>query len=432
MYLEEIQAASSDPEALEMAYQRARRAKEEGAFREALQACYERAPDNLLYAAWYYRLEQAEQEQGRAVNWKLAGPLSIALGIIFWLLSGEHLELSKQVPYLAIAWSPIATCFVIAFLAVTSSQQTRRAVILSTGLLVALAYVTLFVARQQRDHYQLLMILHLPLLAWIGCGIYILGWGSGHQDRFAFVIKSIEVFITAGLYVGAGGAFAGITIGMFDALRISLPDAVMRLLAAGGAGLIPVLATASGYDPLASPIAQKPRQGLGKIISTLMRLMLPLALLVLVVYLAVIPFNFMEPFRDRATLIVYNVMLFAVMGLLVGATPVHETDLAAKHHRTLRVGILAVAVLATLVSLYALSATVYRTALGGFTINRLTTIGWNGINIGILVLLVYRQLREGADRWLAALHATFGWGTRAYAVWTVFLMLAIPLLFSET
>jgi len=219
---------------------------------------------------------------------------------------------------------------------------------------------------------------------------------------------------------------------MFEALGISLPEAVMRLLFAGGGGLIPVLAVASAYDPHLSPIAQRLRQGLGKIISTLMRLMLPLALVVLIVYLVTIPFNFMEPFLNRDTLIVYNVMLFAVMGLLVGATPVQETDLAAKHHRTLRAGILAVAVLAILVSLYALSATVYRTVvLGGFTVNRLAVIGWNGINIGILVLLVVNQLRASTEEWLDVLQTVFGWGMRAYAVWGTFLILAVPLLFSE-
>jgi hypothetical protein len=431
MYLQEIQAASSDPETLERTYQRARRQKEEAAFREALQACYEGAPDNVLYAAWTYRLRQEGQEPDRAVNWKLAVPLSILLGGIFWLLSARLFGLPEELPYLAVAWSPIATCFVIAFLAVTSGKQIKRAVIVSIGLLMALLYVTLFVELQQREHYRLLMTLHLPLVAWIGCGLYVLGLRSDRRDRFAFVIQSIEVFIIGGLYAGAGGAFAGITIGMFEALGIKLPDVVMRLLSAGGAGLIPVLATASGYDPLASPMAQRLRQGLGRIISTLMRLMLPLALLVLIVYLVAIPFNFMEPYRNRETLIVYNVMLFAVMGLLVGATPVRETDLAARHHRTLQVGILAVALLATLVSLYALSATVYRTALGGFTVNRLTVIGWNGINIGILVLLVTKQLRVGTDRWLDALQRVFAWGMTAYAVWATFLVLVLPLLFSE-
>jgi hypothetical protein len=293
--------------------------------------------------------------------------------------------------------------------------------------------VTLFIAARQepREHYTLLMVLHLPLLAWIGCGLYVLGWGADRRERFAFVIRSIEVFVIGGLFVGAGGAFGLITLGMFRALGISLPEALTLRLFAGGGGLIPVLAVANGYDPHVSPLAGQARQGLNRIVSTLMRLMLPLTLLVLVVYLAIIPFNFMEPFFNRDTLIVYNVMLFAVMGLLVGATPVHERDLADKRHRTLRAGILAVAVLATAVSLYALSAVLYRTVLGGFTVNRVTVIGWNGINIGILVLLVVKQLRQGAETWLDSLQTAFGWAMRAYAVWATFLVLAIPLLFAE-
>ena len=63
IYLQEIQAASGDPEALEAAYQDARRQRKEPAFQEALQACYEQAPDNLLYAAWHVRLGEAGPEQ---------------------------------------------------------------------------------------------------------------------------------------------------------------------------------------------------------------------------------------------------------------------------------------------------------------------------------------------------------------------------------
>jgi hypothetical protein len=274
--------------------------------------------------------------------------------------------------------------------------------------------------------------LHLPLLAWIGCGLYLLGLRSEPRERFAFVIQSIEVFVTAGLFVGAGGVFGMITVGMFQALGISLPAAVVQRLFGAGGGLIPVLAVAVGYDPRSGPAGASLRQGLSKIIATLMRLMLPMTLLVGAVYLVVIPFNFLEPFYNRETLIVYNVMLFAVMGLLVGATPVRETDLAEKPQRFLRAGILAVAVLAGLVSLYALSATVYRTvAMGGLTVNRLAVIGWNTINVGLLVFLVVRQIRDGAEKWLDAAQAVFGWGMRVYAAWSIFLVLAIPLLFGE-
>jgi len=44
---------------------------------------------------------------------------------------------------------------------------------------------------------------------------------AGHRDpanRFAFLTKSLEVFIMGGLFVIAGGLFTGITIGLFDAL----------------------------------------------------------------------------------------------------------------------------------------------------------------------------------------------------------------------
>ena len=136
MYLPEIQAAAGDPEALEEIYQDARRAKDEAAFREALQACYQRAPDNLLYAAWHVRLRQSTQERDRTVNWKLAVPLSVALGLIFWALTAKSLELPGRVPYLALAWTSIAACAVLAFLAVTCGKAPLQHIPESTLVVV--------------------------------------------------------------------------------------------------------------------------------------------------------------------------------------------------------------------------------------------------------------------------------------------------------
>jgi len=92
-------------------------------------------------------------------------------------------------------------------------------------------------------------------------------------------------------------------------------------------------------------------------------------------------------------------------------------------------GILAVAILTVLVSLYALSAVIYRTVLGGMTINRLAILGWNSINIAILVLLVVRQFKAGRQAWVESLRSVFGLAANAYVVWTVFLIVAVPLLF---
>ena len=70
-------------------------------------------------------------------------------------------------------------------------------------------------------------------------------------------------------------------------------------------------------------------------------------------------------------LIIYNGMLFAVVALLLGATPVTLAETSPRVARWLRLAIIAIAALALLVSLYALAAIVYRTAMDRLTPNRL-------------------------------------------------------------
>jgi hypothetical protein len=160
-----------------------------------------------------------------------------------------------------------------------------------------------------------------------------------------------------------------------------------------------------------------------------MRFLLPLTFLVLLVYLVFILFNFRAPFENRDVLIIYNVMLFAIVALLVGATPITLADISPRTARWLRTGIIAVAFLALLVSLYALTAILYRTANDRPTPNRLTFIGWNVINIGLLLLLLILQLRAKKGRWLDQIYRAFSAGTVAYAGWALVVILTIPWLF---
>jgi hypothetical protein len=433
----EIQAAKDDPQKLEQLYQSVQQEDQVEAFRSALLACYQETPDNLLYAAWFYRFQQTAETVGitrRKVNWVLAIPLSILTGLIFWMLSDfETLVYLDHLPILALWWSPIATMSALIFMTVTAKKNQVRALALGLGLFAAVAYAMLLApalkAPMKINAYLDLAAIHLPLLCWIALGISVLGFKSSVADRFALLIKSIEVMITAGLYLIAGIALGGITIGMFQALSISLPDIWLRLIAAGGFGLLPVLAVASVYDPVTAPSKQDFEQGLSKFIATMMRLLLPLILSVLAIYIFVIPFNFLEPYENRDVLIVYNLMLFGIMGLLLGATPIRGDDLSPQLQKWLRMGIIAVAILAEAVSLYALSATVYRTIAGGLTINRLTIIGWNAINISILFGLIYKQFKGGYEHWIDSLKSVFSLATNAYLVWGVFLVVFVPLLF---
>ncbi|CAN5466450.1 hypothetical protein BH10CHL1_BH10CHL1_10540 [soil metagenome] len=432
--------AGNDARQLEASYQAARQTGATAAFAAEIDAAYRAQPDNLLYAAWHYRLAGLSEtmKPPSANHWKIAIGLSVLCGFVFWLLSGvDQLFGAAQLndlPFLAVAGAPIAAGFVMTFLALTSRQHTKRLFVLIIGMIGLVAYgwqmPTLLHPQISANDYRTLLALHVSLLAWVAVGIYVL-WGIAQaNNRFAFLIKSLEVIITGGLFAMAGGVFTAIVIGMFAAIGFKdLPESVLRLFFAGGAGLIPVLAVNIVYRPEASPLAQSFTEGLSKLIAILMRLLLPLTLLVLLIYLAFIPFNFFEPFRNREVLIVYNGMLFAIMGLLIGATPVHASDLSAQQSVWLRRAMLAVAGLAAVVSLYAMAAILYRTWQGGFTPNRLTVIGWNSINMGLLLLLLFKQWTAKPENWLAHIHETVSIGINSYMLWGAIVIILLPWLF---
>ena len=432
-YIAEIQSFASDPVRLENLYQISRQANEEAEFRTDLQQVFDKAQDNILLSAWQARFEHLPMvKHKRTINWGLAVVLGVLTGLALWVISDPRWLFLDQLPYLILLWAPIATIPALIFLAMVSKKNLLYAALAGVGLIIVSVYVLLIsqhlLPLTSRD-YLILMVLQLPLLCWIGLGIATLKFSSAPDDRFAFLIKSIEVMITAGVYLIFGVAFGVITVGMFSALNITPPEIVLRLIAAGGFGLIPILAIATMYDPHFSPKSQDFSLGLSRFVFTIVRLLLPLTFLVLVIYIFVIPFNFMAPFQNRNLLIIYNVMQFAIIGLLIGATPLALDELSQKLQTWLRRGIVAVAILALVISLYALSAVSYRTAIDGLTLNRTTIIGWNVINIVILVALIVSQFRKGSTSWHERLQNVFSKATIAYLVWSVLLIVFLPLIF---
>jgi hypothetical protein len=444
-YQETINELGKDAEQLEELYRTAVEEGETAAFKEAIDESHTYAPDNLLYSAWFYRLKYtAERAKGFAVAWAWVAPLALINGLLFWWFSDyEKYALTLEgigqlrdyqfLPAIILLAAPISAAFVLVYLTAVGHKSWRLAMPIMLILAAAGAYVLLTYpqvgTRPYQEQYLILMAMHLPLLAWVGVGAFLLFNHRDPASRFAFLIKSFEIFIMGGLFVMAGGFFTAISVGLFDALGIQFSELVMRLFIGGGGGLIPVVAVAVMYNPTRSPAKQSFEEGVGKLVALLLRFMLPLTLLLLVVYIAFIPFNFREPFENRDVLIIYNGMLFAVIALLVGAAPISTADLSPRLARWLRLGIMAVAALALLVSLYALAAILYRTTQDRLTPNRLAFIGWNVVNIFLLLLLLLFQLREKGGQWLHELFRAYSIGTAAYVAWTVVVIAAVPWLF---
>jgi hypothetical protein len=444
-YLEKIQANVHDAGQMEGLYREAVSARQEQEFVEDLEQSYNQAGDNPLLAAWHFRLQEltrATKAAPAGIQWWLALLIGFALGLVYFLLTDERLMNSSITAGWFPIWiGPIAALALIGFLALAGHKRWQWPVIVGGSLVVLSAYVTLFTVPMARvlsstgnsniaSQYLVLGALHC-----IGAAILAVLWvATGRRiepvGRFAVLIKAIEMIVTAGLLSALGGMVAILAVGLFGALGIQFNNQIYFRLAAGVAGgFIPVLATAIIYDPRLQPHLQDFTRGFSKVVSILLRLLLPIALVGLVVYIAVIPFYFWQPFNSRDVLIIYNVFLFAVLGMIVGATPIRQEGLPEKQQKLLRLGLICVAGLATLISLYALSAIIYRTVLSGFTPNRLTVLGWNIINIGVLIMLLLRQIKAGSERWLDALHRTFSDGLIVYSIWMAALLIILPLIF---
>ncbi len=441
-YLEKIREFARDPEQLELAYQTAVKAGERNAFAEALQLAHAEDDGNLLYGAWYYRLIHAAR---RVIAWSWAVPLAILNGLLLWWLSDEQryalqvvnpfsgAQDQSSMPTVLLVGAGIAAILIIAFLAGAGDRQWRRLVAIALGLMGVTAYALFLYPRTgtivYQEQYLTLMPMSLALLAWAGIGIYALTGQWDATNRFAFLVKSLEFLIVGGLFGAILLLFSGVTFGLFSALGIELPEEIMRLFFVGGAGIVGVLAVALAIEPGVAPRQQSFDEGLSRLVTLVLRLLLPLAVVVLAVFVLFIPANFREPFENRDVLIAFNAMLFAVIALLVGVVPLARGDLNERLWIWLWRGILALTVLSLIVGIYALAAILYRTLEDRLTPNRLAFIGWNVINIGVLVWLLLLQWRSDEAARVHALHRTLAGAMIPYAAWALLTVLALPWLF---
>lgn len=432
----EIEHLLESPRDLEDYYGQLKTKEERGLFQEVINGLFESNPGNMLIDAWYFRLSgesNAKSQQERQINWLVAIPISIILGFVFFLLSDEPFMIKRYLPLLVLLLSPITAGAVLLYGWMTAKKALTLKFIVVGILAFATGYIFLVITgidtQRYFQGYLDQMALHLPIISFAGVLIGLAGWRTSSLQRFAFLHKAIEVVVTGGLFAIAGGVFVGITVGLFTALSIDLPDGIFRLLIVGGAGLLPVLAVASVYDPEKNPEEQEFGQGIGQLVTILPRLLLPLTVLVLVIYIGFIPFNFMEPFKNRDVLIIFNGMQFAIMALLIGVTPFNYGDISDNLSKWLKRGILVTAIMASLVSVYTLAAFIYRTNLDGLSINRLIMMGWNIINIVIFVLVSIRLLRKDGNEWVLKMYRTISEGSVLYVGWSVIMLIVVPLVF---
>ena len=417
MLKRQIEQAKGDAAALERLYRQAVAAGDEGAFKEAIAQHILAYPEDVLFSAWAYRLdiqpvyteettENYIPKGNESRHWWTAIVGSIVLGTLYALFAGGKPPVpvpGDASPLFWIGWGPLTALGILAYLAVM--DRTRKRIRWYGGAAAVVALVAVFVAFTawgRTGHTAALIACHLPFIAWVAMGGSVaLGYAHVARQFYGYLVKSAEVILTAGIYLVAGAVFSGLTYGIFAVLGIEFPEDVLQTVAAWGVGLIPILTLASVYDPSSAPMEQNWTTGLARILRILTRLMLPLALGVLAIYVCwFIPVYFWRPFREREILIVYNATIMAIMALLTSTVTGPDEARSSKQDFLLRYAILSTGVLTMLLNAYALAAIVSRTLEFGLTPNRHAVFGWNMVTLLMLAVVVVKLWQAKSKEWI--------------------------------
>ena len=442
----QIEGARGDAAGLERLYRQALAAGDEPAFREAVAQCAGEHPEDPLFSAWAYRLDirspsDVTEPEGRTVgqnqtrHWRTAVMASAILGVLYMLFAGGKPPVPQPGdahPLFWIGWGPLAALGILAYLAALDRAGER--IRWYGGLAVAIIPIAVYmalIAWNRDDHLAILIALHLPFVAWAAVGASLtLGRPDPARQGYAFLVKSVETVLTGGVYFGAGALFLGLTHGIFHVMGIKLSQTLLQTVAAWGIGVIPILALASVYDPTAAPVVQNWDTGLARILRILTRLILPLTLGVLTVYVFYfIPAYFWRPFQEREVLIVYNATIMAILVLLTAVVAGPDEQRSPRQDIILRYAVLALGILTLVLNAYALTVIVSRTFEFGLTPNRYTVFGWNIVTLLILAVIVIQTWRTPSEQWISTFRESIARVSVLAVAWALWVLLGLPLSF---
>lgn len=370
-------------------------------------------------------------EHSAEQQWLPAIALALLLGGLFAILVGDKVPVPIPAPGANpaywIGWSPLTGLAVLLYLLIASGDPSRRQTYgIGAGLILLAVLLSGLTAWGRTDDVAILTAIHLPFVVWMVVGWTVSRPHEGDDEPFAYLLKSVETVVAAGLYLMAGMVFVGLTFGIFQVLGVQLPETVIVRVAAFGLGAVPLLALASVYDPHTSPLGQSWSRGLARLVRILPRLMLPAAIGILLIYvLWLVPTRFWQPFEDRSALIAYNATIIAIIVVMSTSVSGIGEPRSERYDPVLHYGILALGLLSILLNAYALGAVVGRILEFGSSLNRHAVIGWNVITLIMLSMLV-GTLLPNHDQWAARYRRLLPRLLVPTAIWAVWILFPLP------
>lgn len=430
-----IRASRNDASALERLYRAAGRTAEP-VFRNTVADLLAESPTELL-RAWAYRLDVLQEGDSDDIriaavdHWTRAVAVAAIAAVFCFLMGGGRPPVplpGVAAPAFWIGWGPLTAVAILAWLALRDGERRTRYLKWAGAVAVAGALMA-WIALGRTDQGAGLIAVHFPFLCWCAVGAAVVkGRTDTPNQVYAFLVKSAEAILAAGIYLGGGALFLVLTAGIFSALGIRLSERFMQGALTVVVGAIPVLAVATVYNPDAAPVEQDESSGLARVLRILMRLLLPLAHVVLVLYIIwFLPAYFNRPTEEREVLIVYNATLIAIYALLAFiASGSQDIDAHTRQDIAFRYGILATVFLTIVLNAYALAAVLIRTVHYGMTANRHAVIGWNIVTLAMFIYVCSQTWLARQSEWRDVLRRSVAVGLVPAVAWSVWVTWGVP------
>ena len=406
--IDDIRAASSDPETLERLYQDDGKAFARD-YREAL------VGSGLVYRCWKARLE-SEFGNRFALNghrlWVLV-VLCLLSGFIAKLFVGDGGPGTGEVPVFSAAMTAFTAMLLFTLFQRGWPRRATALSLLSTGMVWS--WVVLF-----PDSYPVartLCFLFAPVVLWSAYGVARVG---DDMRNLALRVEYLRFFgecILVGIILFlCGGVLVLLVALLLELLGLSR-DISFEYLAVFGAAAIPVVAS----------WATDRYSAAGRLAPLVAQLFAPILLFVVVAYMAAATANVDSLFTDRHELLVFNILLLSVLGVAVFSLTGmrgERSSLLAK-----RV-ILWLLVLTAALDLVAVAAIGWRLWAFGITANRMVVFGSNLIVLGNLMNIARRYFQHLYRREdLAQAEACLARYLPVYTVWSLAVFFLFPFIF---
>jgi hypothetical protein len=409
----EIKININHPKQLEKLYR-----DNQPAFINAFNEVYEELKDLPTAQAWYERLNYIQEN----TTWKNKSEIFFVILLAFvggliakvpGFLGIEYdVYLSKNIGFVVF---PILSIYFLWKQKLAWSKFILPIII----FICASIFINSLPYNEQSSTF-ILSLIHLPIFLWSILGYAFIGGEiQNSQKKIAFLKFNGNFIVMTGLIFISGVLFTGITIALFELLKIDIKQFYFEQIAVWALAAIPMLST---Y------LVQDNPQLVNKISPTIARIFTPLVFITLLVFLVALMYTGKNIYNDRNFLLLFNALLIVVMAIILFSLTEVSKNAGSKINLIILFGLSLLTIIANAI---ALSAIAFRLSEFGVSPNRLAVLGANLLMFVHLLFVSYALIKNLKGKaTIQDVEKEIALFIPAYAVWAAFVTFAMPYIFN--